>query len=134
MSDQPSEHRPEQAALAADSQFFSALVDGDGPALDGVLADGFVLVDVNTGSTVPREVLVPLVGEGQLKFDSIEPDPSDVLVRRYGTTVIVVGRTQMHGSYAGTSFSARSRYTHVFVEDHDHWRLASAQGTPITGD
>lgn len=134
MSDQSDERQREHAALAADTAFFTALVDGDGRALDAVLADGFVLVAVNGGAVIPRDVLVPLVGQGVLKFDVIEPDPSDVLVRRYGATVLVVGRTTMRGSYDGEPFSASSRYTHVFVEDQGRCRLASAQGTPIVGD
>jgi ketosteroid isomerase-like protein len=126
--------RWEQEVLAADGDFFTALVEGDEQALDSVLADDFVLVGVNDGAVVPRAALLPLVGQGQLQFDAIEPDRSEVLVRRYGTTTIVVGRTEMRGSYDGAPFSARSRYTHVFVEDQGRWRLASAQGTPIVGD
>jgi ketosteroid isomerase-like protein len=134
MSQQTSRQQWEQEVLAADGDFFTALVGGDERALDSVLADDFVLVGVNDGVVVPRAALLPLVGQGQLQFDAIEPDRSQVLVRRYGTTAIVVGRTAMHGSYAGAPFSARSRYTHVFVEDQGRWRLASAQGTPIVGD
>lgn len=134
MSQQTSRQQWEQEVLAADGDFFTALVGGDEQALDSVLADDFVLVGVNDGVVVPRAALLPLVGQGQLQFDAIEPDRSEVLVRRYGTTAIVVGRTEMRGSYAGAPFGARSRYTHVFVEDQGRWRLASAQGTPIVGD
>jgi hypothetical protein len=134
MSEQPSRRRWEQDMLAVDSAFFTALVEGDGPALDRVLADQFVLVGVNDGAVVPREVLVPLVGRGQLRFDAIQADGSAVLLRRYGSTAIVVGRTRMRGSFDGAPFGATSRYTHVFVEEQGRWRLASAQGTPIVGD
>jgi ketosteroid isomerase-like protein len=91
-----------------------------------VLADQFILVGVNDGAVVPREVLVPLVGQGQLRFDAIEADGSAVLLRRYGSTAIVVGRTEMRGSFGGAPFRAKSRYTHVFVEDRGRWRLASS--------
>jgi len=134
MSEQTSRQPWEQDVLATDSAFFTALVDGDGQALDRVLADQFVLVGVNDGAVVPREVLVPLVEQGQLRFDAIEADGSAVLLRRYGATAIVVGRTTMRGSFDGAPFGATSRYTHVFVADQGRWRLASAQGTPIVGD
>ena len=134
MSEQTSRPLWEQDALAADGAFFTALVEGDGQALDRILADQFVLVGVNDGAVVPREVLVPLVGRGQLRFDAIEADGSAVLLRRFGSTAIVVGRTRMRGSFAGAPFRATSRYTHVFVEDQGRWRLASSQGTPIVGD
>jgi hypothetical protein len=45
---------------------------------------------------------------------------------------VVVGRTAMRGSFQGAEFVAASRYTHVYVDDGG-WRLASAQGTPISG-
>jgi ketosteroid isomerase-like protein len=134
MSEQTSRQPWEQEVLAADSAFFAALVEGDGPALERVFAERFVLVGVNDGAVVPREVLVPLVDQGQLRFDVIEPDGSEMLVRRYGSTAIVVSRTKMRGSFDGEPFSATSRYTHVFVQDQGRWRLASAQGTPIVGD
>ncbi len=35
-----------------------------------------------------------LVGQGQLRFDAIEADGSELLLRRYGSTAIVVGRTE----------------------------------------
>lgn len=40
----------------------------------------------------------------------------------------------MEGRYEGASWSARSRYTHVYIDDQGVWRLASAQGTPISAD
>ena len=67
MSQQTSGQRWEQEVLAADGDFFTALVVGDAPALDGVLADGFVLVGVNDGAMVPRATLLPLVGRGQIR-------------------------------------------------------------------
>jgi ketosteroid isomerase-like protein len=134
MPEQMSSQPWEDEVLAADSAFFTALVEADGQALDRALADRFVLVGVNDGAVVPREVLVPLVAQGQLRFDAIQADGSEVLLRRYGSTAIVVGRTKMRGSFDGAPFSAESRYTHVFVEEQDRWRLASAQGTPIVGD
>jgi hypothetical protein len=81
---------------------------------------------------VPRCV-PPVTGQGHLRFERIEADSSEVLLRRYGSTAIVVGRTEMRGSFNVAPFQATSRYTHVFVEDRGRWRLASSQGTPIVG-
>jgi ketosteroid isomerase-like protein len=134
MPEQTSSQPWEDEVLTADNAFFTALVEGDGQALDRALADRFVLVGVNDGAVVPREALVPLVDQGRLRFDTIQADGSEVLLRRYGSTAIVVGRTKLHGSFDGAPFSAKSRYTHVFVEDQGRWRLASSQGTPIVGD
>lgn len=121
----------EQAIIATDDQFFTALLKADGASLDRLLVDDFMLVDVLSGSEIEKAMLVPVVGSRQLTFEEIEADASARRVRLYGLTAVVTGRTRMSGRYAGTPWSARSRYTHVFVEEEWAWRMASAQGTPI---
>ena len=52
--------------------------------------------------------------------------------RRYGDAAVIVGRTEMSGTFGGAPFTAPSRYTHVLVRGgDDRWRLATAQGTRI---
>jgi ketosteroid isomerase-like protein len=120
-------HAPDP--LAADRQFFAALLAASAAALGELLADDFLLVDVMSGSEVPRQALLDLVGSGQLRFGTI--DAAETRVRRYGTTAIVTGRTRMSGHFGQTPFSVASRYTHVFVEQSGRWHLATAQGTAI---
>jgi ketosteroid isomerase-like protein len=114
--------------LEAENQFFGALLRSDPKALSAVLAADFLLVDVMTGSEIPREILVDAVGSHQLVFESIER--ADGRVRQYARTAIVVGETRMRGRYGEQSFSAHSRYTHVYIKS-DGWRLVTAQGTSI---
>lgn len=122
----------EQNVIAADTRFFDALIQANGSALDQILVEDFILVDVLSGGVIEKAVLVPLVASGRLTFEQIQADPTARRVRFYGTTGVIVGRTQMSGRYEGMPWSASSRYTHVFVADQGEWRLASAQGTPIT--
>jgi ketosteroid isomerase-like protein len=119
-------------ALEADRDFFAALVGADGAALARLLVDDFVIIEVTSGAAVPRGVLVLAVATGRLRFERIDPVDAEHAVRQYGDTAIVTGRTEMSGTYQGTPFAATSRYTHVFVAEGDRWRLANAQGTPIT--
>ncbi|MBV8053790.1 MAG: nuclear transport factor 2 family protein [Deltaproteobacteria bacterium] len=116
-------------ALAADREFFKALTDGNGDALNRLLADDFILIDVMRGMEVAKTALVELVGSGQLKFESITP--ADVHERRYGPTAIVSGRTTMRMRFEQTSVTVQSRYVHIYIEDHGSWRMVSAQGTQI---
>jgi ketosteroid isomerase-like protein len=118
-----------EGPLAAERRFFDALVQGDVSALDEVLADDFLLIDVMSGSEVPKAAMLDVVGSGQLKFHSIEP--AEARVRRYGETAVITGRTEMTMSFGDQAIAARSRYTHVFVEQDGRWRMASAQGTQI---
>jgi ketosteroid isomerase-like protein len=116
-------------ALAADRDFFKALTDGNGDALKRLLADDFILVDVMRGGEVPKTAVVDLVGSGQLKFESIVA--ADVRARRYASTAIVSGRTEMRIRFEQTSVAVKSRYTHVYVETQGLWTMVSAQGTQI---
>jgi ketosteroid isomerase-like protein len=124
-----SEMKRELNALAADRAFFEALISRDAHALDELLTDDFVLIDVLRGGEIPKPALLAAVGAGQVKFEAIEP--SENRVRKFASTAIVTGRTQMRGRAGETPFAARSRYTHVYVEQDGRLRLAAAQGTPI---
>jgi ketosteroid isomerase-like protein len=117
-------------ALAADREFFKALTEGNGDALNRLLADDFILVDVMRGTEVPKAALVELVGSGQLKFESITP--AEVHARRYGSTAIVSGRTEMRLRFEDTAVIVKSRYTHVYIEAQGHWAMVSGQGTQIS--
>jgi len=119
----------EHGAMKGEEMFFAALLRSDGNALRGILTTDFLLIDVMSGSEVPRDTLIELVGSGQLRFESVER--IDSRVRQYGNAAIVTGQTRMRGSFGDQRFEAHSRYTHVYVRHDDTWQLASAQGTPI---
>jgi hypothetical protein len=115
-----------------DQRFFSALIRSDLAALDRILTNDFVLVDVIRGSEVSKSILLSVIQSGQLRFETITP--SDVRVRLYDRTAIITGRTQMHGWFGDAPFAVQSRYTHVYIQHQVQWCLASAQGTPIVSE
>jgi ketosteroid isomerase-like protein len=120
------------APLSADHDFFTALIKGDVAALQEILVDDFVLVDVMQGAEVDKNTLLAVVGSGQIQFDVIIP--AECHARLYDDIAVVNGRTLMRGRLGDMPFTTRSRYTHVFLEQNGQWRLASAQGTSIPGD
>jgi ketosteroid isomerase-like protein len=114
----------------ADDEFFDALIAGDVGRLEPLLDERFLIVDVMSGAVADRAALIDALKERVLKFERV--DLVERTVRDYDDTAILVGRTKMAGSFAGSAFPAASRYTHVFVRGaDDRWRLASAQGTQI---
>ncbi|MFI7125280.1 nuclear transport factor 2 family protein [Nonomuraea sp. NPDC050153] len=119
--------------LKHDQSFFDALVASDLTALAELLADDFVLVGVEDGAVADRGILLDLVASGTLRFPRIQSFPDEAIVRVVDRVGIVVGRTGMNFTNPdGTTFSAGSRYTHVYAADtHGAWRLVSAQGTTI---
>lgn len=120
--------------LATDRRFFDALLAADRAALDVLLAPEFVIVDVAAGDVTARAEFLQFVSDRIVRFTRIDQFPAEAIVRRFGTTTIIVGRTAMEFVLPdGTQVTASSRYTHVFVSDEDKWHLVSAQGTAITG-
>jgi hypothetical protein len=118
--------------LAAERDFFTALVEAGLEALDWALADDFLLIDVMSGAEITKTSLLAVLGSGQLRFEVIEP--TEQRVRRYQATAVVTGRTRMSGRFEGAPFAALSRYTHVYVVQQGRWRLVAAQGTPIASE
>jgi uncharacterized protein (TIGR02246 family) len=128
MTDQADDRGPREA----DQRFFAALRAGDAKALDDLLADDFMLIDVLRGGEIPRAALLEAVAGAMVRFESIEV--LETRVRRHGNAAIVTGRTAMQGRAGDQAWSVRSRYTHVFVEQSGRWRLVAAQGTPIADE
>ena len=120
----------EAEVLSAERAWFDGLLAGRVPQLESLLTGDFQIIDVSSGTQADRTMLLGALGAGQLRFEAI--DVLESQTRSYGDTVLVTGRTRMRGEYQGQPFGAHSRYTHVFVRQEGRWRLASAQGTPIT--
>jgi hypothetical protein len=118
--------------LAVERLFFASLLSSNADALDQALADDFLIIDVMSGSETPKAALLDAIRAGLLKFEKIEC--LETRVRNYDKTAVITGRTRMSGRFGETAFSVSSRYTHVYVELQGRWRMASAQGTPISPD
>jgi hypothetical protein len=97
----------EAGPLSAERAFFTALLESNVEALDRVLADDFMLIDVMSGSEIAKAALLEVIRSGQLRFETIEP--LDSLVRFYQTTAVVTGSTLMRGRFGATPFTAHSR-------------------------
>jgi len=51
-------------------------------------------------------------------------------IRQYGETVVAIGTQSQEAAYRGTPSNGDYRITHVFVCDHDRWKIASMQLSP----
>jgi ketosteroid isomerase-like protein len=115
--------------LAAERAFFAALLAGDEAVLDGLLADDFVIVDVMAGQAVPRQDFLGVIASGDLEFVEVTRNEAETLVRHRPGVAVVLGRTRMTMRFQGAELTVPSRYTHVWAEESDRWRLFAAQGT-----
>ena len=129
-----------EALRRADLGFFDALLDRDISALETLLADEFMIVDVASGSVHVRAMFLEAISGRVVTFQEIKTFPDETVIRLAGPgTGIVIGRTAMSFSDAdGAATEVATRYTHVFQADvfqagASSWHLLSAQGTPIPG-
>ncbi|GAA3439898.1 nuclear transport factor 2 family protein [Kutzneria kofuensis] len=60
-----------------------------------------------------------------------ELDWRDRQVREIGDTALVVGVHEQKAAYRGTPSDGQFRSTHIWVREHDGWRLAGTQLSPI---
>jgi ketosteroid isomerase-like protein len=117
-------------AERAEDRYFDALLAGAAETLEELLADDFLIVDVMSGAVTDRAAFIGALRDGLLEFERVKL--VERVTRRHGDTAIIVGRTEMAGSSGAATFTAASRYTHVFARTGDgHWRLVTAQGTRI---
>jgi ketosteroid isomerase-like protein len=121
------------ALKAADDAFFEALLSASVNALDALLDDEFMIVDLAKGGVYDRATFLGGVAAGMIVFKSIERFYDEAIVRALGDEGgVVIGRTQMSiVAQDGSEIETESRYTHVFRRDGERWRLFSAQGTQI---
>jgi len=82
----------ESGPLAADREFFAALLRGSVEDLNRVVADDFILIEVMGGSEITKSALLAAIQSSQLKFGPIEP--TEVRVRVYQTTAVITGRNR----------------------------------------
>jgi ketosteroid isomerase-like protein len=124
-------HDPDaSAAEHAEDEYFEALLAGDVDRVDNLLADDFVIVDIISGAVADRAAFIGAIRDRLLRFERV--NLVERLTRRHDDTAIIVGRTEMSGSFGEEPFAAASRYTHVLLRHADRrWRLATAQGTRI---
>jgi ketosteroid isomerase-like protein len=105
-----------------------ALLKADGPTLNKVFADDFVIIRPR-GMMVGKTVAVSDVETGKTKFESLDDVESNV--RIYGNTAVLIYLEKMSGQFVGKAVSAQLRNTYLFVKRDGRWVVVLRQMTPI---
>jgi ketosteroid isomerase-like protein len=96
-----------------------ALVKGDFDTLGQIFAEDWVLVS-GDGQLMSREQIFKSLKSGELKFSSYEF--SDLEVRVFGDTAIVVGHGNPHGEFRGEKFEEKEIFSDTFIRVGGKWR------------
>ena len=111
------EHQRQQAQLRGDWRTIARL---NAPDFTEIAGTGLI----RTGAQN-----VEAMRSGVLKFDKV--DYSDQEVRLYGNVAIVTGIGHRSGSFGGSAFEQRFRYTRIYARQEGGWRVVFAQTTRI---
>ncbi|HXJ86763.1 MAG TPA: nuclear transport factor 2 family protein [Candidatus Binatia bacterium] len=110
--------------LALDNSWNRALETNDTKALDLLLADGFVSVDIDGSMQTKREFLASLKAPGYQPPAQAVTEQSKVDV--YGNSAIVNGIFRTQIGYKGKSVARRERFLDTWVKINNTWRCVAS--------
>ena len=116
----------QEELLKLEKEFAQAITNNDAEAVNGFLADDWVIVDPD-GEIIDKERFLEIIRSGALSHELMES--SDSRVRLYGSTAVVTGLTTTKGKFMGQDFTSCERATDVFVKQDDRWLCVLTQLT-----
>jgi ketosteroid isomerase-like protein len=119
---------PREALIRLERRWVEALERRDAQAVGAILADDFVDTTYRGERRTRREALAGLTSPQRARTTQ---ELSDLEARVYGTTGIVTGINTVTGR--NPDFSARLRFTDVFVKSNGVWKAVAAQETLEAG-
>jgi ketosteroid isomerase-like protein len=116
----------QEELLKLENDFARAVTNNDADAVDGFLADDWIIVDPDGGLTDKARFLA-VIRSGALSHELMES--ADWRVRLYGNTAVVTGVTTTKGKFMGQDFASCERATDIFVKQNDRWQCVFTQLT-----
>jgi len=117
-----------QAILQCEQHRLAALMQGDLPMVDALLAEDLTFVHSN-GQFDSKSQFMEKLGTRYYQFASISAD--DVHVRVHGVVGTLTGTGQMRVQVQGRPASLRYRYTIVYRKAQDRWQIAALHHTRL---
>jgi len=117
-----------QEILRIENERNRAVVSGDAAALDRLTAADYTFITLR-GELRTKDEIVQGFKSGSFHYDT--RTISDLTVRVYGNTAIVVGRSNQKGSENGKDYSGDYRFTRVYVKQGGQWQTVALQTTLI---
>lgn len=106
-----------------------ALLDGNGKALDGLLADDYMAITAS-GTLQTKDQALTAIRSGQLHLTTL--NFSDRKVRFYGSTALVTSLAEVAGSYSGHDITGNYRYTRVYARNpRGQWQIVSFEVSQV---
>jgi ketosteroid isomerase-like protein len=116
----------QEELLKLENEFAQAVINNDADAVDGFLADDWIIVD-SDGGIIDKTRFLGVIKSGALSHEMMES--TDLRVRLYGNTAVATGLTTTKGKFMGQDFSSCERATDIFVKQNNRWQCVFTQLT-----
>ncbi len=110
--------------LALDNSWNRALESNDTKALDLLLADSFVSIDIDGSMQTKGEFLASLKAPGYEPPAHAVTEQSNVDV--YGNSAVVVGIFRTHHARRGKTITRRERFLDTWVKVNHTWKCVAS--------
>lgn len=117
--------------LALDNSWNRALENNDTKALDLLLADTFVSIDIDGSIQTKREFLASLKVAGYQVPSQAVTEQSEVEV--YGDSAIVYGVFRTRSTVKGKAVTQRERFLDTWVNINHTWKCAASVAVLMPG-
>src|SRR5207244_10475141 len=117
----------EQHLRQMNDEWVKALVRGDGPVLERIMADDFVFSYPLEGDD--KSQFISDVTSGGLKVEHISR--AQVTVRVFGPTAMLTALDSAQWLYHGREFSGQYKILQVYSLRDGQWKLCAVQACPI---
>jgi ketosteroid isomerase-like protein len=118
----------EQELRQMNDEWVKALVRGDGPTLDRIMAEDFFFAYPMEGDD--KAQFISDVTSGNVRVEFLNRD--NVSVRVWGSTAVLTAKDSAKWFYGGRDFSGHYKIIHVYSQRDGRWQLVSVQACPIT--
>jgi hypothetical protein len=120
--------KAEEQVLQAEKERFAAMIEGDKPALERLLADDLTYTHSSALFETKADFIKSVTG-GEIDYVSIVPSESDWKVRVTGPTAIVNGVAAVNVIDHGKDLKIKIRYTTIHALRSGRWQLQAWQAT-----
>jgi ketosteroid isomerase-like protein len=127
MSDPEKSLEVEQHLRQMNDEWVKAMVRGDGPTLERIMADDFVFNYPLEGDD--KDQFIDDVTSGGLKIEHISRGP--VTIRVFGQTAVLNVLDAVTWLYHGRQFSGQYKILHVYSQRDGQWKLCAVQACPL---
>jgi ketosteroid isomerase-like protein len=110
---------PTEELIAVAHAWDRAMVENDAAEIGRYMADDWAIVGPD-GSVGDKATFLALVRSGALTHDVMES--TDLDVRLYGDTAVVIARGVSGGNYNGQAFREVERSSSVFLRQGGEWK------------